>query len=155
LSPAWSNVVAMTNINTNTNTNNTSTDTTDHPASNTGTFSASAVTWFELHTADPERAKAFYGSVFGWSFDDSMPGYTMIQLGDGAPIGGGLVDSGSAYPNDAIFMIQVPDVAAAIDAVRVAGGSVITEAQSMPAGVTVGYVANPDGAVFGIWCPPA
>jgi predicted enzyme related to lactoylglutathione lyase len=137
---------------TNTNTN-TSTSTTAHSTS--VPVIPNPVTWFELHTADPGRAREFYGSVFGWTFDDSMPGYTMIQLGEGAPIGGGLVDNGGHYPNDAIFVVQVPDVAASIDAARTAGGSVVSDARTTPAGLTFGYVANPDGAVFGIWCPPA
>jgi uncharacterized protein len=137
---------------TTTNTSRTTTTTTTDAA--TAARVPAPITWFELHTAEPERTKEFYGSVFGWTFDESMPGYTMIQLGEGAPIGGGLVDNRGEYPNDAIFMVQVPDVAATIEATRAAGGSVIAEAQSMPTGLTFGYVANPDGAVFGVWCPP-
>ncbi len=136
-----------------TTTDNTTThdNTTDTTTRTTG----APVTWFELHTADPAGAKAFYSSVFGWSFDESMPQYTEILLGDGAPIGGGLVDTGGAYPSDAIFMVQVSDVAASIAAARSAGGSVIADAQTVPGGPSFGYVANPDGAVFGIWCPPS
>ncbi len=148
----------MTNTNTNTTTD-TDTDTTTTTTTTTGapsgpTAVANPVTWFEIHSAEPARAKEFYRCVFGWSFDESMPEYTEIQLGDGAPIGGGIVDNGGNYPNDAIFMIQVPDVAAAIAAARHAGGSVIADAQTPSGGPTFGYVANPDGAVFGIWCPP-
>lgn len=133
----------------------TNNDTTTSTSTDTETVTPHPVTWFEVHTADPVRAKEFYGSVLGWTFDDdSMPGYTLIQLGQGAPIGGGLVDNGGQYPSDAVFMAQVPDVAAAIEAARCAGGSVISEAQTMPNGLSFGYVANPDGAVFGIWCPP-
>ena len=50
----------------------------------TSTRTPNPVTWFEIHTANPERAKAFYGAVFGWTFDDAAPGYTMIGLGEGA-----------------------------------------------------------------------
>jgi predicted enzyme related to lactoylglutathione lyase len=113
------------------------------------------VTWFEIHSADPDRAKEFHGAVFGWAFDDSMPGYSMIQLGDGAPIGGGIAHTNGAYPNAAVFLVQVPDVAAALAAAQQHGGSAITEAQSAPNGLTFGYAANPDGSVFGVWCPPA
>lgn len=119
------------------------------------TTTPNPVSWFEVHTADPERAKSFYGGVFGWQFHDAMPGYTMIDLGDGAPIGGGITHSGGAYPNDAVFNIQVPDVAAALARVTELGGSVVADVQSMPTGLTFAYAANPDGAVFGIWCPPA
>jgi predicted enzyme related to lactoylglutathione lyase len=119
------------------------------------TTTPNPVTWFEVHSADPDRAKTFYGSVFGWTFDDSMPGYSMIRLGDGAPIGGGIVHTGGSYPNDATFMVQVPDVAAALAGVTAHGGSVVTEPQATPFGLTFGYATNPDGCVFGVWCPPA
>ncbi len=124
---------------------------------NTATTSSSnpnPVTWFEIHTANPDRAKAFYGSVFGWTFDDSMPGYSMIGLGDGAPIGGGVADNKGEYPDHAIFMVQVPDVAAALAAVKEHGGSMIADVQKTDIGLTFGYGANPDGSVFGLWCPP-
>lgn len=140
--------------------NTTDQPTTDQPTTDQATTQASAatadpVTWFEIHSADPERAKSFYGGVFGWQFDDSMPGYTMISLGDGAPIGGGIAHTDGGYPNDAIFNIEVPDVAAALRRITEHGGSVIAEAQTTPIGLSFGYAANPDGAVFGLWCPPA
>lgn len=122
---------------------------------NNPTTTPNPVTWFEVHTSDPERAKAFYTSVFGWSYDDSLPGYSMIKMGDDAPIGGGIPDTKGAYPDDAVFLVQVPDVAAALDAVRIHGGSVVAEAQKTDVGLTFGYGANPDGSVFGVWCPPA
>ena len=112
------------------------------------------VTWFEIHTANPERAKKFYGAVFGWSFDDAAPGYTGIGLGEGAPIGGGIADSKGEYPDHALFMVQVPDVAAALVAVKEHGGSMIADVQKTDFGLTFGYAANPDGSVFGLWCPP-
>jgi predicted enzyme related to lactoylglutathione lyase len=132
----------------------TTTPTTTSAATSTSTRVAAPVTWFEVHTADPDRAKRFYGDVFGWTYDDSMPGYSMIVLGDGAPIGGGIAHSGGAYPDHALFNVQVADVEAALDAVRTAGGSVVAEAQTTPYGLVFGYAANPDGSVFGVWCPP-
>lgn len=114
------------------------------------------VTWFEIHSADPERAQRFYGSVFGWTFDDDMmPGYSMIGLGDSAPIKGGVAHTKGDSPDAAIFMVQVPDVQAALAAVAERGGSVVTEQQQVPTGLTFGYAADPDGSVFGLWCPPA
>lgn len=132
----------MSTTNTSTTTN---LPTTDHPA---------PVTWFEVHTADPSRAEQFYGSVFGWSFDHSMPGYSMVSLGDDAPHGGGISHTDGQRPNHALFNIQVPDVAAACDAVVAAGGSVVVPASSMDTGLTSAYIADPDGSVVGLWCPP-
>src|SRR3954469_3641960 len=46
-----------------------------------GTFS-----WVDLSTTDPEGAKAFYTSLFGWTAEDLPVGddmvYTMLSLGD-------------------------------------------------------------------------
>jgi len=47
-----------------------------------GTFS-----WAELATSDADAAKAFYGELFGWSYDDNPIGdgqvYTMAQRDGG------------------------------------------------------------------------
>jgi hypothetical protein len=137
-------MAAMTNINTNT-------PTTTGPT--TAATAPCPVSWFEIHTADPARARRF-AEVFGWTFDDTMPDYPMIGLGEGAPIGGGLVDSSGRYPDHALFMVQVPDVDATLAAVVHHGGSVVAETQVSPAGLAFAYVANPDGSVFGVWCPP-
>jgi predicted enzyme related to lactoylglutathione lyase len=112
------------------------------------------VTWFEIHSADPARARQFYGDVFGWTYDEAMPGYSMIQLGPDAPIAGGIADSGGAYPDRAIFLVQVPDVGAALTSVAGKGGSVVTDVQTTPVGLTFGYATDPDGSIFGVWCPP-
>lgn len=125
----------------------------DHMSNTTPT--THPVSWFEIHTADPDRAKAFYAAVFGWSYDDSMPGYSMIDLGEGAPIGGGIAHSGGEYPDGAVFLVQVPDVDAALAAVKEHGGSVVADTQKTDIGLTFAYAANPDGSVFGVWCPPS
>ena len=130
------------------------TDTATSPQLPSATHPA-PVSWFEIHTADPDRAKNFYGGVFGWTFDDSIPGYSMVGIGDGAPIGGGIAHGDGSGPTDAVFNIQVPDVAAACGAVEQAGGSVVMPMTETPIGLKFAYVADPDGSVFGLWCPPA
>ncbi|MDQ4041464.1 MAG: VOC family protein, partial [Actinomycetota bacterium] len=41
--------------------------------------------WVDLTNNDPEGAKAFYGGLFGWDFEDTeIPGggfYTMAKVG--------------------------------------------------------------------------
>jgi len=138
-----------------TNTTTTSNPSTPTPSTVTAAVAPCPVSWFEIHTADPARAKQFYADVFGWTYDESMPEYPMIGLGDDAPIGGGVVDNGGQYPSHALFMVQVPDVAASLASVVDHGGSIIADAKSTPYGLSFGYAANPDGSVFGVWCPPA
>ena len=53
-----------------------------------------SVNWAELNTRDPGTAKEFYGSVFGWTFEDQefeqTGTYTAISLGD--ETFGGMID---------------------------------------------------------------
>jgi predicted enzyme related to lactoylglutathione lyase len=112
------------------------------------------VTWFEVHTPDPDRSKAFYRDAFGWTFDDSMPGYSMIAAGTDAPIGGGIAALEPGQRPMAVFNVQVEDVAAACDRVGKVGGTVVVGKQSTPFGLDFAYVSDPDGNTFGVWTPP-
>ncbi len=129
---------------------NTSTNTAPLPSS----AQPAPVTWFEIHTADRARAEKFYGELFGWRFDHSMPDYSMIDLGADAPHAGGIADTKGESPAAAIFHVQVPDVDASCAAVTAAGGSVIVPTQATPIGLQFAYVADPDGSMFGLFSPP-
>ena len=119
------------------------------------TATKNPVTWFEVHTPNPEKAQAFYGGVFGWSFDDSMPGYSMVSMGVDAPIGGGIVSiTEPEYPAMTLFNVQVEDVQAACDSVVEHGGSIALPPQEMPTGLRFAYVTDLDGSTFGLWTPP-
>ena len=84
---------------------------------------AGPLTYVELRVPDEGRARAFYGTVLGWGFQPgSVEGYWHPRRPDGdltAPMMG-LV--GGAAEARAVPTFQVPDVAAAVAAVRAAGG---------------------------------
>lgn len=118
-------------------------------------MSTNPVTWFEVHSPNPDKAKAFYGGAFGWTFNDDMPGYSTVSLGADAPIGGGLAHiSEPAYPAMTIFNVQVEDVQAACDRAIEHGGSVALPPQTMDNGLAFAYVTDPDGSTVGLWTPP-
>ena len=53
---------------------------------------AGSPTWIDLGTHDLDGAAAFYGEMFGWSFDDQgedFGHYNMIT-NNGAPVGGAM-----------------------------------------------------------------
>jgi predicted enzyme related to lactoylglutathione lyase len=89
----------------------------------------SRVVHFEILAADPERAAAFYKKAFGLKFE-KWPGpmeYWMVSTGaDGAPgINGGLMKK--RPPTMATTnTIGVESVDNAIDAVKKAGGRLVT-----------------------------
>lgn len=112
------------------------------------------VTWFEIHTGDPERTRRFYGEAFGWTFHNEGPGYDMIGMGDEAPIGGGLASNRPGQVPMTVFNVQVEDVDATCEAVSAAGGTVTMPPESAPNGLRFAYVADPDGSILGLWTPP-
>ena len=116
----------------------------------------SRVIHFEIPAAEPDRAAAFYGKVFGWKFDKwSGPmEYWMVVTGkEGEPgINGGMMKKpgGITSTTNTIGVDSVDD---AIAAVLKAGGKNIMPKTPIP---TVGYFAyceDPEGNVFGVMHP--
>jgi len=107
------------------------------------------VNYFEFGSADPDAARRFYRSLFGWTFSEPSPvGYTMVNGEEG-----GLWDTTSmGSATWAIFYVQVDDVAAAI-----------SQAESLGATVAIPLVDNgriefahlfdTEGNRFGVWRP--
>jgi predicted enzyme related to lactoylglutathione lyase len=115
-----------------------------------------AISWNELNTRDPEAAKAFYGAVFGWDFEDNDMGemgtYTSLKLGDG-PVGGMLDMTGRGVPDEVPAHWQVyfavEDTDAAVDQVKQGGGSVMVDPIDIPAG-RFAIFTDPHGASFAV-----
>jgi uncharacterized protein len=78
------------------------------------------VNYFEVGSPDPEGSRAFYGSLFDWTFGESSPASYQMVNGDK----GGLWDTSSLEGTSwAIFYVQVDDVKAAIARAESLGGS--------------------------------
>lgn len=87
------------------------------------------VTWWELQVTDLEKAQAFYGATFGWSFQSLWENFVMVTGPDGAPIGG--LDSGTGQGEPPAgrgvrIYVQVADLEATLEKVTGAGGTVTT-----------------------------
>jgi predicted enzyme related to lactoylglutathione lyase len=89
----------------------------------------SPVTWFEIGAEDPGAARAFYGDLFGWTFNVTGE-YSEISYGPGQPPQGGIQDTSGPGPDGAargyaIPYVQVTDVAATCAAVEQRGGKIL------------------------------
>jgi predicted enzyme related to lactoylglutathione lyase len=113
----------------------------------------SRVIHFEIPAAEPDRAAAFYGKVFGWKFDKwaGPTDYWMVTTGkDGEPgINGGMMKKpgGITSTTNTVGVDSVDD---AVAAVLKAGGKNIMPKTPIP---TVGYFAyceDTEGNVFGV-----
>lgn len=84
---------------------------------------------FAIHADDCERAKRFYETVFGWTFQPwGPPGFWLIQTSKGAP-GGSLQQRQHAVSGRGMIgfecTIGVEDVRVIAAAVEKAGGTVV------------------------------
>ncbi|HEY7949580.1 MAG TPA: VOC family protein [Solirubrobacterales bacterium] len=115
-----------------------------------------ALSWNELNIRDLEGAKAFYGAVFGWAFEDNDMGeagsYTTINLGENA-VGGILNMDERGVPEQVPAHWQVyfavEDTDAAVGQVKQSGGSVMVEPIEVPAG-RFSILLDPHGASFAV-----
>jgi uncharacterized protein len=103
----------------------------------------------EIRSTDPDRTRAFFAELFGWSYSDgAYPGYTFIDTGmEGAlPTAIGPLQGGS---DQVLFFVGVEDVEAALAEAERLGGEIVQPAQSVP-GVTFGVLADPQGHLIGV-----
>ncbi|MEU8378227.1 VOC family protein [Streptosporangium sp. NPDC048865] len=114
-----------------------------------------APNWIDLGTPDTEATTAFYGPLFGWSFQSAGPqagGYGFFQL-DGRTVAavGPLTEEGATPAWTSYF--HTADADATAKAVEQAGGTVrIAPDDVFDKGRMAGFT-DPGGAEFAVWQP--
>jgi predicted enzyme related to lactoylglutathione lyase len=112
-------------------------------------------TWVDLATTDPDGAKAFYGGMFGWEFNDMGPdagGYNMCTLGGKDVAGIGPI-MGEGQPTAWSTYVGVDDADTAAKAVESAGGTALMPPFDVMEAGRMAVFADPTGAVFSVWQP--
>jgi len=106
--------------------------------------------YLELPATDLDASKAFFATVFAWSFVDYGPDYTCVT--DQA-LAIGLFrselhaqgESGSALP-----VLYSADLDASLDAVKAAGGVIVKPTFEFPGGKRF-HFHDPSGNEFAVW----
>jgi predicted enzyme related to lactoylglutathione lyase len=114
--------------------------------------------WVDLQTTDQVAAKAFYGGVFGWSYDDQPMDagavYSIAKIGDAqvaaiAPQSPELKAAGApAMWNTYLAVDSVDDATAKVAA---AGGTVAMEPFDVMDAGRMSFVMDPSGAAVALW----
>lgn len=115
--------------------------------------------WVDLSTSDIEGAKAFYGELFGWTFEDrgADVGHYHLVLLDGQPVGGLMSTEGMTCPQGGVvptewgLYLSGADAHAAAERVEAAGGSVLVAPMAVGAAGTMGVFVDSAGAAIGVW----
>jgi uncharacterized protein len=116
-----------------------------------------AFVWDELHTSDLQAAKRFYGDVFGWTANEQDMGgmtYVMFQA-DGTDRAGAMQQVDEPAPPHWLTYAGTDDVDATTKKAKDLGGSVIVQPADIPGIGRFSIVADPTGAIIGLFQPPA
>ncbi len=116
--------------------------------------------WVELYTGDPDGAKAFYGDVMRWEYQDHpTPGvepgiYTTVRL-DGGDVGGLCpltgVQRGLGLPPHLLVYFAVDDVDEVCRRAPGLGGAVVMEPIDVPSTGRMAMLRGPGGELFCLW----
>ncbi len=120
---------------------------------------------FEVHVDDMERAKKFYGEVFGWKFEDwtdyaGMPYFGAVTGDANEPgINGALMQRQSPPPganqplNGFACTMGVADYDSTEQKILANGGKVALPKYALPGMAWQGYYIDTEGNIFGIHQP--
>jgi uncharacterized protein len=124
----------------------------------------SKVVHFEIPADDVERAKNFYGSVFGWELQTmQMEGgdYTSVKTTavdeqtqmptDPGAINGGMFQRSEQAPSSPVITIDVDAIDDALKQIEDKGGSTVLPRTPIPGMGAFAYFQDPEGNVLGLW----
>jgi uncharacterized protein len=124
----------------------------------------SKVVHFEIPADDLDRAKSFYGTVFGWELQTApMNGgeYTSVRTTDvdeqtQLPTEPGAINGGMFVRNEStvttpVITIDVDGIDDALKQIEAEGGSTVTPRTAIPGMGAFAYFKDPEGNVMGLW----
>ena len=108
---------------------------------------------FEIIGKDTNKAKKFYGDLFGCKIGDVLgpetDNYALVD-GESSGVAGGLGEGQNGETRVTVYA-QVPDPQATLDKATQMGGKVLMPPTEIPGGnVTLAMFADPDGNVIGL-----
>jgi predicted enzyme related to lactoylglutathione lyase len=106
---------------------------------------------FAFNADDLPASRAFYGQLFGWTFENPYPGFFRTSSA-GPAIGAvqgrrALLDAPTNGPE---CTFAVDDLAEAIARAEAGGGSVLMPATTLPGVGELAFVSDPGGNVVGL-----
>ncbi|MDF2714845.1 MAG: hypothetical protein K0R28_1770 [Paenibacillus sp.] len=106
---------------------------------------------FEISSQDPERASAFYSSVFGWKVAAPNWGYHPVTTGEPPQPGidGGISKGPQDFPHGTRIQIEVADIDEAIRK-SVDSGAQIVRGKMEFDDFYLAYLVDPVGIGFGL-----
>jgi predicted enzyme related to lactoylglutathione lyase len=111
--------------------------------------------WVDLGSSDPAKTRAFYGELFGWNCPEGPPeagGYAVCDIG-GKTVAGIGPQMNPDFPPVWMTYVNVDSADTTAAKVTKAGGAVLAEPMDVMDAGRMAIVADPLGAVIGLWQP--
>lgn len=112
--------------------------------------------WLDLSSTDAAASRDFYSNLFGWKADvipdPAAGGYAMFTL-DGKEVGGVGSVQNPQQPSAWTIYLIVADADEAATRSRDAGATVLMEPMDVMGQGRMAIIADPSGAVVGLWQP--
>ncbi len=105
------------------------------------------IDYIELNVASIDRAKAFYGAAFGWTFKDYGPDY--CEFADGR-LTGGFTTHAPAAPGGPLIVLYADDLVEMVTRVEAAHGRIARPIFDFPGGRRFHFL-DPDGYELAVW----
>ena len=122
----------------------------------TPTLVKGAPCWIDLYSSDTDKAKEFYGRLFGWTTLDPGPeygGYFVFQK-DGKAVAGCMGNDGEqGYPDSWTVYLNTDDADRTAADAAAHGGQVHMEPMDVTQNGRFTMISDPGGAAIGAWQP--
>lgn len=109
---------------------------------------AVGIGYFTLPTRDLARAKTFYGTLFGWTYEEAFSGETYAHIAETSPGGGINASDQSTTPK---VWFRIDDIQSAVARIRELGGT--AEEPSQSASGLSAACKDDQGTEFNLWQP--
>lgn len=108
---------------------------------------------FELPVTDNERAKRFYGKVFGWQFQEAPQlNYVMFET-PGKTVGGGFLHPTGAMPFKVTNYLAVKSIDATVPKIKEFGGKLVKEKTEVGDMGWMLHFEDTEGNLVALWQP--
>ena len=110
--------------------------------------------WIDLFTSDPDRSRAFYGDLFGWTTEPlpeaPMP-YLIVKNSDGHTNGSMRPVMPPGSPPFWLVYFGIDDVDGGMVKIAELGGSTVAEPMDIGPGGRIAVAQDPQGALFALY----
>jgi uncharacterized protein len=111
------------------------------------------ITHIEFPADDVERAKRFYGELFGWQFGEisGYDGYFMFNTGPTDAIGGAIGKRNESVPESVRMYVETDSIDELLPRVPEMGGTVVIEKTDIPGQGWYAVIRDPEGNELGLY----